>query len=51
MLDGGSFLNAGWVHNLKLHQFSSDGDVRSSIMGKVYCTIMQMDGCIFDILL
>ena len=53
MLDGSSFLKAGWVHNLRLHQFSSTGDVRFLIMGKVneYRTIMQMDGCNFDILL
>ena len=38
MLDGGSFMRAGWVHDLKLHPFTSsgDGDTRKFvIMGKV----------------
>lgn len=35
MLDGGCFMRAGWVHQLKLYRFSvSDGD-RFVVMGKV----------------
>lgn len=39
MLDGGSFMRAGWVHDLKLHPFTTlggGGDTRKFvIMGKV----------------
>ena len=37
MLDGGSFMRAGWVHDLKLHPFtSSGGNTRKFVvMGKV----------------
>ena len=35
MLDGDSFIKAGWVHNLRLYQFSSADDLRFVVMGKV----------------
>ena len=38
MLDGGSFMRAGWVHDIKLHPFTVSGDHganRFIIMGKV----------------
>ena len=35
MLDGDSFIKVGWVHNLRLYQFSSADDLRFVVMGKV----------------
>jgi len=36
MHDGKNFMTSGWVHSLKLHQFSSDDNQKYIIMGKVY---------------
>ena len=37
MLDGGCFMRAGWVHDLKIYPFSEADENRSRfvIMGKV----------------
>ena len=36
MLDSEGFVKAGWVHDLKLHQFTGTGDnVKFIILGKV----------------
>ena len=39
MLDGGSFMKSGWVHELKLHTFSSEGR-RFVVMAKVILMII-----------
>ena len=36
MLDGESFLKAGWIHGMKLHSFGSAEESKFVIMGKVY---------------
>ena len=43
MLDGGNFLKAGWVHNLKLHQFSSTDSLWFIIIGKVNVILHHMN--------
>ena len=35
MLDGNSFLRAGWIHALKLHVFGSTGHMKFFVMGNV----------------
>ena len=35
MFDGESFLKAGWIHGLKLHQFSKGDISQFLILGKV----------------
>ena len=35
MLDGNSFLQAGWIHGLKVHVFGSPDHVRFLVMGNV----------------
>ena len=36
MLDSDCFVKAGWVHDLRLHQFKSSGDeVKFLVMAKV----------------
>ena len=35
MLDSDGFVKAGWVHDLRLHQFSSADGVKFVIKGKV----------------
>ncbi len=35
MLDGNNFVKAGWVHGLKLHEYSITEGSRFVIMGKV----------------
>lgn len=35
MLDGNNFLKAGWVHGLKLHEYSIAEGSRYVVMGKV----------------
>ena len=35
MFDGESFLKAGWIHGLKLHQFSKGDSSQFLILGKV----------------
>jgi len=35
MLDGDNFLKAGWVHNLRLHQFTCNDGLLFVVMGKV----------------
>ena len=42
MLDGGSFMKVGWVHELKLHTFSSAEGTRYVVIAKV-CLSMQME--------
>ena len=47
MLDGDCFMQAGWVHCLKLHEFTVAGGVqRFVIMGKVYIPIFSVIICI-----
>lgn len=50
MLDGGAFLKAGLVHNLRLHQFSSTDNLPFLVMGKVDVILhrlkSQMNECI-----
>ena len=41
MLDGDSFVMAGWVHNLRAHLFKHNGDQRWLVMGKVNCAEMK----------
>jgi len=36
MHDGENFMTSGWVHSLKLHQFSNGGMDKFVVMGKVY---------------
>ena len=51
MLDGDSFIKAGWVHNLRLYQFSSADDLRFVVMEKVnvilYHKVKWMNGLLF----
>ena len=35
MLDSEGFVRAGWVHDLRLHQFSTSDGVKFVIKGKV----------------
>ena len=35
MLDGDSFVKAGWILNLRLHQFVSSDKLKFVVMGKV----------------
>ena len=35
MLDGDSFVKAGWILNLRLHQFPSFDKLKFVVMGKV----------------
>ena len=35
MHDGNSFLQAGWIHALKLHAFGSTGHMKFLVMGNV----------------
>ena len=35
MLDSDGFVRAGWVHDLRLHQFSTSNDVKFVVKGKV----------------
>ncbi len=44
MLDSEGFVKAGWVHDLRLHQFKTGGMVKLVVMAKVkqlwkYCII------------
>ena len=39
MLDGGSFMKSGWVHELKLHTFFSEG-TRFVVMAKIILMII-----------
>lgn len=42
MLDGNSFLKAGWVHGLKLHQYKAVSTLRFVVMGKVSLIIKNL---------
>ena len=46
MLDGGSFMKAGWVHELNLHTFSSTKGTRFVVMAKVNLMFMYANGII-----
>ena len=52
MLDADGFVQAGWVHDLRLHQFSTTDGVKFVIKGKVKdmgmhtCSYMYMYLCI-----
>ena len=35
MLDGGSFMKSGWVHEVKLHHYNTADNRRFVVMGKV----------------
>ena len=41
MLDGDSFIKAGWVHNLRFYQFSSADDLKFVVLGKVSVILRQ----------
>jgi len=39
MFDGESFLKAGWMHGMKLHQFSKAQNTQFLIFGKVIISV------------
>ena len=41
MLDGGCFMRAGWVHDLKIYPYSEVDENRFVIMGKVSSSLKQ----------
>ena len=42
MLDGGCFMRAGWVHDLKIYPYSEADENRFVIMGKVSSGLKQL---------
>ena len=46
MFDGESFLKAGWIHSLKLHQFSKGDSSQFLILGKVIVFVFSVIRCI-----
>ena len=44
MLDGDNFLKAGWINELRLHQFHFKDGIKFVVMGKVLCKVLEEKG-------